>query len=669
MASLYYSAVFGPPNFAAATAVFPTTFSFSDGDGFANLGGSDSSYPSGRNVSQYQFTDDLAITVGRNSFKTGYNFRRYNITNFAPLAGTTGSTAFASNTDFYNGLISNANAGGASTTTQVTAAIAQAHLAMYSIGVYFQDQFAATRTLNLTASVRFDRAGDPACRSSCFVRTAGPFDQIAHGAALPYNQSIVTNQPNAFNNVEAVTIQPRIGMALTPFGPNGNTVIRGGVGLFADLPVASVLTRFITSAPNYVSFTITPTTGKTFAVQPGLAGSGYSAALASGAAFEKGFASSQTLAQIQAAVAATGSTYSAPSYTASTTNKLLNPKFAEYNLEIQQAVSKHDVFDINYVGNIGTDILFVNPTANAYAYCATSGTGYCPATGFPDLPLTLTDPRFKAVSTLTNNGHSNYNGLVVSYRHQNGHGLTTAVNYTISHSLDNTSNGGVEGFNAGSEATYITAQIDPTDADKLNYGNADYDTRHNLTANYVWIIPTHFSNHLVQESLGGWTVSGTIFAKSGVAYSVIRGSLAGNITNSTNGGNVLGGFLGGSLGPCGNPHNQCLNTTSYAAAKSQYLYGFGNQARNSYRGPDYTDTDMQLTKIIPIFERFKFKFGANAFNLLNHPNFSAPHNNLATTATFGKIQDDVPPVSSPYGNFQGAGVSGRILQLLGAVNF
>ena len=185
MASLYYSAVFGPPNFGAAIATFPTTIGFGDSP-FATLGGSDNSYPSGRNVSQYQFTDDLSYTLGKNSFKAGFNFRRYNITNFAPLAGASGSTSFGSTTDFYNGLLTNTSTHtGGSTTTEAFANIAQAHLAIYSIGVYFQDQVALTPKLNVTASIRFDRGGNPKCANSCFVRFAAPFDQLAHGANHP----------------------------------------------------------------------------------------------------------------------------------------------------------------------------------------------------------------------------------------------------------------------------------------------------------------------------------------------------------------------------------------------------------------------------------------------------------------------------------------------------
>jgi hypothetical protein len=48
--------------------------------------------------------------------------------------------------------------------------------------------------------------------------------------------------------------------------------------------------------------------------------------------------------------------------------------------------------------------------------------------------------------------------------------------------------------------------------------------------------------------------------------------------------------------------------------------------------------------------------------VLNHPNFANPINNAAL-ASFGNIQNTVTQPNSPYGNFQGAAVSGRVLQL------
>jgi len=415
----------------------------------------------------------------------------------------------------------------------------------------------------------------------------------------------------------------------------------------------------ISNHQNVATFTLTPAAGSSYTTQPSLATSSYASLGNSNAAFQNGFHSGKNLADIQTAVLATGSKFS----TASVGNKLQNPKFLEYNLEVQQQLTHHDVLDINYVGNYGYDILFLNPTNNAYAACITKGT--CPG-GFGGLPTTQPDTRFTAVTTLTNYAHSNYNGIIMSLRHQAGYGVTAAVNYTYSHSLDTTSNGGIEAYNF--EATYPLTQIDPTSPSRLNYGTSDYDNKHNLSANYVWQLPYKFHSLIEKNVLEGWAISGTLYAKSGVPYSVVRTGLAASVTNSTTAGSFLGGYLGGGRAACGNPNNTCLKASQFASSSQQYLYGFGNLARNSFRGPDYFDTDMQLSKTTPITESVKFKIGANFFNILNHPNFAPPTNNLASSS-FGKIQSDVPPVSSPYGNFQGAGVSGRIVQVMGGITF
>jgi hypothetical protein len=47
------------------------------------------------------------------------------------------------------------------------------------------------------------------------------------------------------------------------------------------------------------------------------------------------------------------------------------------------------------------------------------------------------------------------------------------------------------------------------------------------------------------------------------------------------------------------------------------------------------------------------------------PTFTQAHpdNSLSDGFAFGHIQSTVTPASSPYGNFQGSAVSGRVLQL------
>jgi hypothetical protein len=70
---------------------------------------------------------------------------------------------------------------------------------------------------------------------------------------------------------------------------------------------------------------------------------------------------------------------------------------------------------------------------------------------------------------------------------------------------------------------------------------------------------------------------------------------------------------------------------------------------------------MNVNKTFAIHERYRLLIGAYFFNILNHPNFDLPVNNLAL-GNFGTINSTVSAPSSAYGSFQGSAVSGRVIQ-------
>jgi hypothetical protein len=63
---------------------------------------------------------------------------------------------------------------------------------------------------------------------------------------------------------------------------------------------------------------------------------------------------------------------------------------------------------------------------------------------------------------------------------------------------------------------------------------------------------------------------------------------------------------------------------------------FGNEGRNVVRGPGIEDVDLSLFKHFNIDETRRVQFRAECFNLLNHPNFGLPVNDLESPA-FGQI--------------------------------
>ena len=63
---------------------------------------------------------------------------------------------------------------------------------------------------------------------------------------------------------------------------------------------------------------------------------------------------------------------------------------------------------------------------------------------------------------------------------------------------------------------------------------------------------------------------------------------------------------------------------------------FGNEGRNVVRGPGIQEVDLSLFKYFRINETKRVQFRAECFNLLNHPNFGLPENDLESPA-FGQI--------------------------------
>jgi hypothetical protein len=287
------------------------------------------------------------------------------------------------------------------------------------------------------------------------------------------------------------------------------------------------------------------------------------------------------------------------------------------------------------------------------------------------------------VTAYTNGGTSNYNGLLLTFKHT-GNGFTGQVSYTYSHALDTVSNGGSgEPFNGNSVVNQLTPSLSTLN---LNYASADYDVRHNVVGDFVYEEPTHFSNRYEDFAAAGWIVGVKTYARTGEPYSVTNSESIGSFYND--GTTLLPEKLASHLTDtcAGQPHaatlTPCLNTTDYLApdpaydpknpqsTAPQYLTQntFGNIARNSFRGPHYVDTDLSLNKRLVNTEKLKFMLGSTAFNVFNHPNFGSP-NGAIGTGTFGLITSTLAPPTSPYGSFQGAAVTQRVLVIHGRLTF
>jgi Carboxypeptidase regulatory-like domain len=648
----WYSAIFTNANRNATLAAFPTTLQLGDGS-LSNVGGAIGEiFPQGRNVTQYQFVDDYSWTTGKHTWKFGVNYHRNDVTDFGPQEFTAGLALPFSLNDFFNGGSAPGTVG--DILIQNFPQRLSQPIALYGVGFYGQDEWRVTSKFKLTLALRLDHNSNPVCQTNCFSRLVAPFTSLDHtnSADIPYNQTILTGLHQAYSSTDGVVWQPRVGFTFSPFS-NNRTVIRGGIGIFSDSFPAAVADSLLQNPPVLASFTVAGAP-----ISPAEPGNLFFQANQANTAFQSGFAAGGTANSL-------GLVGAAPSFV-STDPKLRQPRFQEWNLEVQQNVGWNTVLSVNYVGNHGIFEPVQNNGVNAF--------------GFPGLPAAAPDDRFSTVTQIQSIAVSNYNGLVTSLRHQFNHGLAFQANYTWSHALDEISNGGLLSFNLGS-APSLTFPIDPFNI-RGNYGNADYDVRHYFSANYVWDNSLRHLFHGGPNVLfGGWTISGTVFARTGLPFSVVDNGTSSALRNQNYGGTVLPSIVGPTTsGSCGKsnaipgattPPPTCLNIAGFSTDSSGNPAAISvqsNQARNQFRGPNYFDTDMSVMKYTKITERATLGVGAQFFNLFNHPNFDQPINDVSNSQ-FGTIIHTVNTPTSILGSFLGGDASPRLIQLKAEFKF
>jgi Carboxypeptidase regulatory-like domain len=675
----WYSAIFDLTNRAKAIQTFPYALIENTGAGWysggaSGLFGPSSAFPQGRVVTQYQFTDDLSMTRGIHEFKTGINFRRNDITDwwFGRRAAEPqvyidgGNTGFNGMDLFVNGLTGRVR--------QYFPKALEQPMAIYSFGAYFQDVMRLKTNLKLTLTLRADRNSNAVCQTGCVARLSGAFSQLNHDPGIPFNEMFHTNKA-LFPNIEKIAFQPRFGFTWNPWGKS-NTVIRGGIGLFTDLYPATLIDSYANQSPTSNRFTFRPPNPMPIspADTSNPLGPPVEAQIATcNTLFNSTFTSGGTLADYNSAARALfGTTCAKPDFNSILPSTVANPKYVEWNLEVQRSFGTKSVLSVNYVGNRGYDLFVFNPWVNAYQ-------GSWPgAMGLPwnGLPTAAPDTRINNVSELTNNGTSNYNGVTASFTRRLTKGFTGSINYTYSHALDDISNGGMLQFSLDDSYLY---QFNPAGLRVQNYSNADYDVRHSMSANYVWELPFKTANGVLNQVIGGWTISGAFFARTGYPFTVTDGYpglLLGNALGVTG---IPAQWNGTGPTSCGRPTVDssnnlvpCLDATAqFPISYNGTETGFSTTRRNIFRGPNYFNTDLDLLKRFKVTEKATFAVGANFYNILNHPNFANPNTDVngIYSAPFGTVNSTSVPATSIYGAFVGSAVSGRVVQLHARVEF
>jgi hypothetical protein len=648
----WYRALFAPADIPKALSVMPYAISFADSS-LTSLGPSVSGVPSGRAITSVEFSDDFSWQKGKHSLKFGGVFDRYDMTDFFSI---TRSMSVSNLDAFYNGGFDPANPSGNNTTYSQSFPLApEQPFAMYRVGAYATDEWRIRHDLSITVSLRIDHPSNPICRTLCETNLSTPFLAGGDTASTPYNRAISTGLFQGFKGYQSIEWQPRFGFAWQARGGKRPTVLRGGFGIFGDNYAFSLATAFANNAPNTPSFTVS---GLGYVSPAQTTGSGSSQvnpqvtnAITNFTVFKGGFLAGDNLSQLQAAVKAVGGSFAAPNFTTAAPNFTL-PQYQEWNLQIQQGLWHNASLNLGYNGNHGIHELLSIGGYNAFGLA-----------GFPAAPL---NPLFKSVTYDQPSGTSNYNGMTVSFQYRFGGG-TLQANYMWSHA-----------FNIGEGTGQSRTVLNPYSL-ASSISVADIDVRHYMNLNYVWSIPfqklIHTQSAILSRVIEGWQVSGNMFLRSGFPLNVTDTSLNSILTADNYGGATpFANWSGAAIPSCNIPvYSGTTAVSCYPAGLftklSKSTLQFGNTPRNVITGPGYFNTDFGLMKNFKIWESWTLGVGAQAYNVLNHPNFSIPGTNVNSATTFGLITSTVGPGNSVYGSGLGADSSPRLLQIKAQVSF
>jgi len=643
-----------------------------DGSGtplnLTRVGGLAYDFPQGRNVTQYQFVDDLSWTKGAHALKFGANFRRYDISDYTfsvlnnpEVIITDVNLDPTDSGSFANGFATQTRKRYPSQLSEPTA--------IWGLGLYAQDEWRVNKSLKLTFALRAEHNSNPHCQTACGSLLDGSFQGLVGSGAInpaaPYNSFINANRTNLYRGVDSINWGPRFGFAWSP-GGSDKTVVRGGFGIFYDALAAGVVDNFMLNIPNVVTVYNTGAIPWADTTTPN---SPYVQGAASAAAIKTGFANGASFDSLQAQL---GAAFKTPTYN-NQSGTFHTPYYEQWSLGIQQAVGDKASLSLTYVGNHGVRIPINNPWGNAYCNPA-AGCNYAPGV-LPGAPAT---PVFTTVQQWQSGAVSNYSGITAAYNQRLTYGFSVQASYTWSHAMDEVSNGGFQPFSDNTDVSLLY-QVNPTCLRCNNYGNADYDIRSYFSGSYVWQTPWKFGNKYVNGAIGGWTISQNFFARTGLPFTVLDfNNPLSNFTPNT-GFNVGSVITPGQTSCNGSTTNAGTNTCLNAANFYQPVFdvngnllnpqtAFSNQRRNMYHGPGFFDSDFSVSKGFKLTERMAFSIGANFYNIFNHPNFDLPDNGLGD-ATFGQSITSALPPTGPYGSFFANLPSARVIQFQGKLVF
>jgi outer membrane receptor protein involved in Fe transport len=472
-------------------------------------------------------------------------------------------------------------------------------LYQWQLGGFAQDNYRLTQTLTLNLGLRYDYY-------TVIKEVSGRFYNHGVDPVLGPGYGDYYNPNSAYNADFRSGLQPRLGFAWAP--TNTGAVVRGAFGIMTDRrPFYGGPIEMSPSSPS----------------EPSNLNLNASQVNAASLIFPLPHAALPAVLQQLQASGAVGTSFAGTSL-----DRVANNPYAiEWALDVEQELPARMVLDVGYVGNHGLNENF---------------------TYIDNLPSRVTSvaPR----STWGNfnryipGDKSNYEAMQVKLTKRTQWGLGYGANYTWAHSLS---------FGDAN----ILLETSPQDLNNLRaeYGPSQYDIRDNFSANVLWDIPFvewfGISGRPIRAFADGWRLTSVINANTGLPVNINNGKsvfaadrpdLIGNPYNS-----------GAVYHPAGT--HQFLNKAAFGTVplnSGGIQVRDGDLTRNSIRNIGQYTIDMTAAKHFTLPESTTLDFHIDAFNLMNHTNFTG----LVTNTNSGS-----------FGTF--ASATSRTIQLGAKFNF
>ena len=594
-----------------------------------NISGYASAGPAGAgpsNISQvsYGLVDTAILTRGHHSIKIGgsYAWNRYS-EDGGNTAGGTFTFSGAATQFVVGGKTTNGNPiadfllGHAQSLVQSSSVTHRTH--NYDPALFAQDDWQIRPRLNLNLGVRWEMF-PPQC---CEPTTVGTFYAGQQSTVIPQAPLGILYQgdrgvPPGLVNTSLLNFSPRVGFAYDVFG-DGKTSVRGGFGIFYQ-----TIEQFNNGTANQLPFSLNSTINST----PNLV-CPYGGCTTANPAGNDPYPFVYNPANPRFADNAT---------TQSFTRGTGTPYVYEYNLTLEQQISRNFAVHLGYVGNATRrNLIMIDTNAPLYfpnADISTAGldcrrpyepyrtTGVasmttCTYAGYMGSPATnsATDlaqkypgERFGAVNERVPALDADYNSLQATLRGKIGSRLDMFATYVWSKTL-----------------SYDGPTVDNHDLHK-NYGVADSDLANRFTFSALAHLPSPKLGGLAaQEVLGGWQANVVTIVQSGQPFTVTSGT----DTNRDGTNNDRVNVVGEPYAPSrtrqqkiyGYLNNNAFAIPSFALPADN---PYGNEQRNQFFGPMFINTNLSLFKDFPIYERLRFQLRAEAFNVIGNVNLNAP---------------------------------------------